>query len=419
MTDEASPEPQPEPLLRPRDGLPPLVETPEALAKTVAALAAGTGPVAVDAERASGYRYGQRAYLVQLRRAGAGTHLIDPSLLSDLSSVGDALRGVEWVLHAASQDLPCLAEVGMAPDTLFDTELGARLAGFPRVGLGPLVEETLGLALEKGHSAADWSQRPLPEAWLLYAALDVEVLVELRDMVEAALERQGKLAWAHQEFETVRTAPAPGPRPDGWRRTSGLHKVRGRRGLAVVKEMWEARDGVAQARDVAPGRLLPDSAIVAAAIARPASRSALLGVQGFTGRGAKRHADDWYASVERALALPEDDLPLPASGSTGPPPPRAWPERDPRAAARLGAARAALAELAERLDMPVENLLTPDYVRRLCWSPPEPAGEAAVGAALRELGAREWQIELTLPLLSEALLVQPGSAALPAVVTGE
>ncbi len=169
------------PLLEPRDGLPPVVETGGALAEVTDALARGQGPVAVDAERASGYRYGQRAYLVQLRRAGTGTVLIDPIACPVLSGLDAALADAEAVLHAASQDLPCLSELGFRPRRLFDTELAGRLLGYPRVALGTLVEEVLGFHLEKGHSAADWSARPLRTELLRYAALDVEVLIELRD----------------------------------------------------------------------------------------------------------------------------------------------------------------------------------------------------------------------------------------------
>jgi len=253
------------PLLEPADGVPPVVETPAALAAAAAALAAGDGPVAVDAERASGYRYGQRAYLIQLRRAGAGTVLIDPIACPDLDPVIAALDGLEWVLHAASQDIPCLAEVGLRPGLIFDTELAGRLLGYPRVGLGSIVAEVLGLALEKGHSAADWSARPLPEPWLRYAALDVEVLIELRNALERELSAAGKLEWARQEFAAVAAAPLPSARVDPWRRASGLHRVRRPRQLAIVRAMWETRDKMARSRDIAPGRILPDTAIVEAA----------------------------------------------------------------------------------------------------------------------------------------------------------
>ena len=131
--------------------------------------------------------------------------------LPDLSVVQQAVVDTEWVLHAANQDLPCLAEIGLVPTRIFDTELAARLAGLPRVGLGAVVESLLGFSLVKGHSAADWSTRPLPEEWLVYAALDVEVLVDLRDALAAILEEQGKTEWARQEFEAIlgrRAAPA-------------------------------------------------------------------------------------------------------------------------------------------------------------------------------------------------------------------
>ncbi|MEU3301533.1 MULTISPECIES: ribonuclease D [unclassified Streptomyces] len=394
---------QPIPLLEPREGIPPVVSTPEALESVIAAFAAGTGPVAVDAERASGYRYGQRAYLVQLRREGAGTALVDPVGCPDLSGLGEALAGTEWILHAATQDLPCLREIGMTPTLLFDTELAGRLAGFPRVGLGAMVESVLGYALEKGHSAVDWSTRPLPEPWLRYAALDVELLVDLRDALEKELDRQGKLEWARQEFEAIASAPPAPPRKDPWRRTSGMHKVRRRRQMAVVRELWTARDQVAQRRDVSPGKVLSDAAIVEAALALPLNLTALTALPGFGHRMGRRQLEQWQAAVDRARALPDAELPQPGQPVAGPPPPRSWADKDPEAAARLSAARAAVSSLAEQLNLPQENLITPDTVRRLCWEPPADLSPEAVSAALTALGARAWQVEQVTPLLTRAL----------------
>ncbi|MER6464287.1 ribonuclease D [Streptomyces sp. NPDC001228] len=393
----------PTPLLEPREGIPPVVTDEDALARVVAAFAAGSGPVAVDAERASGYRYGQRAYLVQLRRAGAGTALIDPVACPDLSGLGEALSGVEWVLHAATQDLPCLREIGMVPSSLFDTELAGRLAGFPRVGLGAMVEGVLGFVLEKGHSAVDWSTRPLPEPWLRYAALDVELLVDLRDALEKELDRQGKLEWARQEFDAIASAPPAEPRKDPWRRTSGMHKVRRRRQLGVVRELWQTRDRIAQKRDVSPGKVLGDAAIVEAALALPANAHALAALTGFGHRMGRRQLEQWQAAVDRAKALPDSALPLPGQPVTGPPPPRAWADKDPAAAARLSAARAAVSALAEQLTMPQENLITPDTVRRLCWEPPKAVDAETVGAALAGYGARPWQVEQVTAALVTAL----------------
>ncbi|KUL47414.1 3'-5' exonuclease [Streptomyces sp. NRRL F-4489] len=381
-----------------------MTATPEAFAEVVAAFAAGRGPVAVDAERASGYRYGQRAYLVQLRREGAGSVLIDPVGVPDLSALGAAISDAEWVLHAATQDLPCLRDIGMVPDKLFDTELAGRLAGFARVGLGAMVENVLGYALEKGHSAVDWSTRPLPEPWLRYAALDVELLVDLRDALEAELTRQGKLEWARQEFAAIAAAPPPPPRKDPWRRTSGMHKVRRRRQMAVVRELWTLRDQVAQRRDVSPGKVLGDAAIIEAALGLPPNAHALAALPGFGHRMGRRQLEQWQAAVDRARALPDSELPQPGQPLNGPPPPRSWADKDPAAAARLTAARAAVTALAERLNLPQENLIAPDTVRRLCWEPPAGPTPEAVADVLAGHGARPWQIELTAPVLTEALV---------------
>jgi ribonuclease D len=393
------------PLLEPREGLPPLVATAGALAAAAQALGAGEGPVAVDAERASGFRYGHRAFLVQFRRHGAGTVLIDPIACPDLSAIDATLADADAVLHAASQDLPCLAELAYRPRRLFDTELAGRLLGYPRVGLGTLVETVLGLSLEKSHSAADWSTRPLPTEWLRYAALDVEVLVELRDALAQQLAEQGKAEWARQEFAAILAAKPPGPRADPWRRTSGIHRVRTRRGLAVVRELWLERDKIARRRDISPTRVLPDAAIVAAARSMPVSGDQLAAIPGFAGRSSRRHMQDWLHAVASARTMAERDLPeTSAPPSDGPPPAHRWQERDPEAARRLTAVRTVVAALADAAGLPAENLLPPDAVRRLSWQPPEPVGRETVAADLIGYGARPWQVEQTAVPIAKALI---------------
>ncbi|GEL93753.1 HRDC domain-containing protein [Cellulomonas composti] len=397
-------------LTEPAEGVPAVVETAEALAATIAAFGAGTGPVAVDAERASGYRYGQRAYLVQLRREGPGTALIDPVPLPDLSGLSDALVGVEWVLHAASQDLPCLAEVGLRPTRVFDTELAARLLGLERVGLAAVVAETLGLGLAKEHSAVDWSTRPLPPEWLRYAALDVELLIQVREVLAERLAVDGKAEWAAQEFEAARLAPPPAPRVEPWRRVSGLHTLHDARRLAVVRELWVARDANAQQRDVSPGRVLPDAAIVAAAHALPRSVPALIALPAFSGKGTRRRATLWQSAIDRGLALPDSELPsVRGPRSDAPPPPRAWAEKDPAAAARLAAARDVVAAISQERSVPAENLLQPDLLRRLCWTPPDPLDEAGIRTVLTAGSARPWQVDLVAPPFAAAFAALPDS----------
>ncbi|WP_426242030.1 HRDC domain-containing protein [Nocardioides sp. LHG3406-4] len=405
---DETPEPPPAPLLVLRDGLTGLVDTPELLEEACAALATATGPVAIDAERASGYRYSARAYLIQLRREGAGTWLIDPiAFNSHLPMLQGALTGTEWILHAATQDLPCLREVGLEPAALFDTELAGRLLGYPRVGLATLVEEILGQRMRKEHSAADWSTRPLPTPWLEYAALDVEVLTELRTHMIAELETSGKTEWARQEFENLLDFE-PTVRVDAWRRTSGVHRLRGRRALGAARAMWETRDRIAAERDVTPGRILPDAAIVAAAAAMPTEKGALLRTKGFHGRGAERYVRQWVAALQEVAEMAEEDLPSKAPRGDGPPHPRTWAERDPVAAVRFQLARASILAMSVDLSVPVENLLTPDYLRRAMWAPPatrDPGALAeALAAQLSSYGARPWQTDLVTPPLVDAVL---------------
>jgi ribonuclease D len=415
----ATPEPgePPElPMLSLRDGLPAVVDTEKELAAACEAIAAGTGPVAIDAERASGYRYSARAYLIQIRREGAGTFLIDPIAFDSLEPLKRALEGTEWILHAATQDLPCLTELGLYPSRLFDTELAGRLLGYPRVGLASLVENLLGHRLAKEHSAADWSTRPLPEPWLEYAALDVEALAELRDVLAQQLVDAGKDAWAAEEFEALRGFTQPN-RTEQWRRTSGLHKVRGRRALGAVRALWTTRDQIAADRDVTPSRILPDSAIVAAALAMPTTRAELKATKGFYGRGADRYAGRWVAVLAQVRDLPESQLPTRAPRAEGPPPPRAWADKDPVAARRLQLAREAVTATADELQLPAENLLTPDFLRRVLWAPPETREEEpllrAISVALRDFGARAWQVRIVAPLVVDAILTADREAAAP------
>jgi ribonuclease D len=412
-----STEPAPTPLLHPADGVPDLSVTVDQIADAARLLNGGHGPFAVDAERASGFRYSNRAYLIQIRRAGAGTVLIDPvshgaDPLTALRPVAEVLNQDEWILHAADQDLPCLAEVGMRPPALYDTELAGRLAGFERVNLAAMTERLLGQGLVKGHGAADWSKRPLPADWLNYAALDVELLVELRAAISAALAEQGKTDWAAQEFDYLRTfktgeaSREAAPRRDRWRRTSGIHRVRDRRGLAAVRELWTTRDNIAQRRDIAPRRILPDSAIIDAALANPKTVEDLIALPVFGGRNQRRSAATWLAALQTARE--SQDPPEDTEPPNGPPPPARWSRRKPEAAARLEAARAGLSELSERVKVPAENLVSPDLVRRLCWDWADAADPLeAVEGFLCAGHARAWQRELVDPVLASALQPPP------------
>lgn len=381
-----------------------MIDTREGYLAATAALRGGSGPIGIDAERASGFTYSQRAYLIQVYRRNAGTFLFDPPAIGDFNELNEALAGEEWILHAASQDLACLREVGLDPATIFDTELAARLLGIPRVGLGTVVEELLGIHLAKEHSAANWSTRPLPESWLVYAALDVELLPDLRDRMVDMLVESGKTTIVAEEFAAVLARETKLPRAEPWRRLSGVHSIRGQRNLAIARELWLARDALARHLDVSPGRLVPDASLVAAARVMPASRQALADLREFSGRASRSELDRWWGAIQAGLSSAE----LPALKANGDgetlPPPRSWAERNPEADLRFKAARAVLTAASEELAIPLENLLTPDYLRRLAWAPPAYVGSESIGSALADLGARPWQIDATAQLIADAFV---------------
>ena len=379
-----------------------VIETREEYLEATAAIAAGHGPIAIDAERASGYRYSQRAYLIQIYRRGAGTFLFDPPAIGSFSELNDAIAGEEWLLHAASQDLTCLREVGLNPTRIYDTELAARLAGLPRVGLGTVVEELLGIHLAKEHSAADWSTRPLPQAWLVYAALDVELLVDLREKMGELLEAAGKTHIADEEFASVLARDFAVVRHEPWRRLSGVHSIRGQRNLAVARELWQARDAYAREIDTAPGRLVPDAAMTAAARVLPATKRDLAALKEFTGRASRSQLDRWWAAIETGLA--STDLPAVRAQGEAVPPPRVWADKNPAADKRLKAARAAITVLSEQLAIPVENILTPETLRRVAWTPPAELSVDTVSEALKALAARPWQIDATAQIIVDAFV---------------
>lgn len=386
-------------LKAPRDGLVPVIDRIQPLLAWCEAAATAPGEaVAVDAERASSYRYSNRAYLIQLRTEAAGTALIDPLAFTMPGTLRDLLAEREWVLHAADQDLPSLAELGLRPAALFDTELAARLLGMDRVGLGAVVEETLGLHLAKEHSAADWSRRPLPESWLTYAALDVEVLVEVRDLLAERLAEAGKDEWARQEFEHERTRELSAPRSASWRGLHGLGGLRTARQLAAAREMWSRRDALASEQDLSPHRILRDKDLVAAAKEAPRGREAF--ERALPSRTPKK--DQWWQVARTGIDLPPAHLPERTERSY-PPPHKLWSKKHPEVWDRYQAVRSAIGDRAEDLELPTENLLQPALLRHWVWEHATSPGEALIVEELLALGARPWQAEQTAPVLARAL----------------
>lgn len=387
------------------------VDTCEKLARAVETLRRCSGPFGLDAERASGFKYSQRAYLIQIHRKNSPIYLIDPIAitqeggLESFEELAAVLSEDEWILHAASQDIPCLRELGITPKSLFDTELGSRIAGLARVGLGAVTEHFLKMKLAKEHSAVDWSIRPLHDDWLNYAALDVDVLLELRAGVYALLDQQGKASWAAEEFANVAAMQPREPKVDRWRGMTGMHEIKDPRSLAIARELWLARETLAEKLDVSPGRLIPDSSIVGLAAKPVKSKPELAASKTFSGRASRTYLDLWWQALNEGANT--RDLPPARLPQTGIPNHRTWATRFPEADQRLKNVKPVMAEISEKLQIPLENILTPDYLRQLCFEPPQEITEDSVADFLTRLGARQWQVEQVSGLLAKALLSKP------------
>lgn len=401
-------------LTAPPDGISQIVTSKEQLQTVCAQLSSGTSPVAIDTERANGFKYGNSAYLIQIKSPETGIVLLDPipfGVPADFNCVGQALAHREWILHAAVQDLPCLVEAGMVPTKLFDTELAGRLLNIPKVGLASQMEREFQVRLLKEHSAANWSARPLSDEMINYAALDVEFLIPLRDKMAAHLEACNKLEWALQEFEhlVAHATDTPAPKVDPWQHTSGIHKVKSRGQLSVVKHLWQAREDVAKKLNRPPFRVLPDAAIIACALRVDKQTNYwpgledLRGIKDFQLRTAKRFESRWL----NALAKSKNRALWPKhhnSGLANINNPNTWKRNHETAYNRWKDVQAVQTQLALYYDLPPENLLTPAILRPLAWDPPQLVSVHTVAKYLTQAGARPWQVELTAPHLARALV---------------
>ncbi len=399
---ELEAQPESKPLNEPRS-LVVLVDNDSSLKAFLEALKVNTAPIAIDAERASGFRYGQKAYLIQIGIIKQAIYLLDPTINFDSSTLSETIEQINqtpWLIHAASQDLVCLAEFGLRPTEIFDTELACRLLGLPKVSLGTITEHYLNLKLAKEHSAVDWSSRPLPKSWLDYAALDVDVLPDLHLAIAADLRANHKYDIALEEFAFLLEFQPKEPKVDRWRGTTGLHEFKEQRELTIVKHMWDAREALAIEKDVSPGRLIPDLSLIASVKAKPKSKSELAGLRSFTGRASRTYIDIWWEAYYKGSTTEKlVDL---RPKQTGIPNHRNWPSKFPEANIRLQWCKLGMHQLASELNIPQENILAPDIIRALCFTPPE-LSVKSLEHALVAWKARSWQIDAVKEVLLDSL----------------
>lgn len=395
-------------IIHPHEGTPDLIDTPQELATACKQLSKSTAPVAIDVERAGGYRYSNRAYLVQIRREDVGTFLIDSAALPDLSSLNEPLGNAPWILHDADQDIASLRLAGLTIPELFDTMLAARLLGFERFGLAAVCEQVLGLTLDKNHQNDDWSTRPLPRAWLRYAALDVELLTDLYNQMGKALYDQNRWEWAQAEFQNILTRPAKPADPNRWRNIPGAGKIRTRRNLAILEELWQTRERIAAEIDIEPTRLIKNKMLVDLALQPPRTNRQFLNVQELRRPRTRKYLDQWMAAINRGKSRSDTELPaLQRPHSAGElPKVTTWKSTEPAAHARLQHIRECVKKSAQELGIDQEILLEPRIQRHIAWHNVRYQGDD-LRQFLTRHGARPWQIEHVYKNLANAIKTMP------------
>jgi ribonuclease D len=265
---------------------------------------------ALDTEFHRERTYYPKLALLQLAWSG-GTAIVDP-LAVDVRPVARLLSGPGVaVLHAAQQDLDVLQRAcGTVPAHLFDTQLEAGFLGYATPSLGNLLAAELGIRLPKGDRLTDWLRRPLTTGQLDYAAADVDHLLALQDRLVAKLDGMGRLTWAEDECELLRTRPVgPGDPDDAWLRLKDTRALRGKaRGVARAVAAWRERR--AAELDQPVRTVLPDLAVLGLAQRPPKTVEDLKAVRGVDERHNRGSvARDLVAAVQRGLSEPPPDVP--------------------------------------------------------------------------------------------------------------
>ena len=412
------------PLRTPLGGTPSLISTADELKNAADVLANGRGPLAVDTERASAYRYGDRAFLLQLKRAGSGLFLVDAEACrSAMELLTPVLNRLTWIIHSARTDLPALLDMGLTPHRLFDTELGGRIAGLKKVNLADMVDGLVGYRLAKEHGHENWSRRPLPEEWLDYAALDVDCLLELSTAVTGLLSELDRFAWWAEECEYIRTSTlADGPSVEPSLRVKGLNNLssHAQRSLAFI--LSQERDRRARLVDRSPHRVLSNSDLIAIARKNPRTIQEMMDASHFR---SMRNARSWWSVIQgeqdkTTASSSENTRPhRVADGNRAPSRHqrynsdaqyaggRRFPnsERGHKAEELYSLCSEAINVVSIRTGIAHEVIITPQIVRLMAWHfSSEPQAHASdIDMFFARHGVRRWQRRIVSPVCANAL----------------
>ncbi len=276
--------------------------------------------LAIDTESNSLYAYRTRVCLIQVSTRRKD-YILDPLRIADLSPLGDLLADpkIEKVFHAAEYDLIGLKrDYGFELHNLFDTMVAARICGIKAIGLGALLTNVIdrSIPVDKSHQRDDWGQRPLPESSLLYAQMDTHYLPLLRDRMVAELEKQGHMVEAQELFEEYSSVPLINPEfdPEGYWKI-GIPRGLTRRQMAILRQLYLLREGLAEQRDTPPFKVMNDSVLVALAESAPETSQDLRQVRGMSDSQINRYGDVVMAAITQGRQDKAPRPPAPPSPS--------------------------------------------------------------------------------------------------------
>ncbi|MCA9549759.1 MAG: ribonuclease D [Myxococcales bacterium] len=300
------------------------------------------------------------------------------------------LKGVRIIGHALEQDLLIYHRItGALPAGVFDTQIAAAFLGYgDRIGLGPLLEQRVGVNLDKLYTRADWGRRPLPEAQLAYAVSDVAHLFELTDALRADLEARGRTAWVEEETQASLLNPADyaGRAPEEAYRWVSRRPADDTPEAKILRALAAERERVAQEIDEPPRRLVPDDVLVDLARRAPDRPEDLVGGTHRRPTPAlTKHQDRWLTAIRDAAGAPDT-----------PAPPRRSAEAE---------------EAANLLKLVIHHRLRhEDLAPRLVWPRVEPHLDVLLAAPptdraelLQTLGMDGWRAELLGDVLTDVL----------------
>lgn len=269
--------------------------------------------IAVDTESNSLHAYQERVCLIQFSIPGTD-YLVDPLSDLNLSPLGAVFASpdIEKVFHAAEYDVLCLRrDYGWNFANLFDTMWGARVLGWPRSGLGGILQEQFGVRLNKRWQRHDWGHRPLSSEALAYARLDTHYLLALRDRMLIQLQEKGRLEEAREFFAQVAHAQPNftpfDPDVDLWR-VKGVWDLEPKP-RAVLRELLVWRDTEAQHRDRPPFKIFNDQTLVALALIQPESEKQMQGIKGLKPWHLSRYGRKIIGAVKAGLEAPAPQPP--------------------------------------------------------------------------------------------------------------